>query len=352
MDVVYVAAPGASTAIGRTAWSSAAAVRAGVSGFTDHPYKLDSVGEPVRVALAAWLDVDCEGVDRFEALLVPAIVQALEPITAAGVERLRIGLALAIPSERPGLPARLDALLRTRIANRFPSLFAAIAVFMNGHAGGMLALRPACRKILDGEFDACVVAGVDSYLTLDTLQWLEENDQLHGAGALNNAWGFVPGEGAGAVLLCSRDLMMRLGRDPLASVLSVGISFEPNRIKTETVCIGAGLTDAFRKALASLPGGEDVTDVFCDLNGEPYRADEFGFAALRTKDSFVAASDFVAPADCWGDVAAASAPLALILASIAGVKSYARGRFALLWASSEGGDRGAALLDVGVREQD
>ncbi len=41
-------------------------------------------------------------------------------------------------------------------------------------------------------------------------QWLEENDQLHGAGPLNNAWGFIPGEGAGAVLLVTERTLARL----------------------------------------------------------------------------------------------------------------------------------------------
>ncbi len=36
---------------------------------------------------------------------------------------------------------------------------------------------------------------------------------------------------------------------------SVGVAFEPNRIKTETVCIGEGLTAAFRGGLAGLPAG-------------------------------------------------------------------------------------------------
>jgi 3-oxoacyl-[acyl-carrier-protein] synthase-1 len=88
------------------------------------------------------------------------------------------------------------------------------------------------------------------------------------------------------------------------------------------------------------------------MNGEPYRADEFGFAAVRVKESFMAASDFVAPADCWGDVGAASMPLSVILATIAGWKSYAKGPHAFVWASSESGERGASLFYVPVREHE
>src|SRR5579864_3575658 len=76
---VYVAALGASTPVGRDAWSSAAAVRAGIAGFVEHPYMIDTAGEPMRIAMAPWLDVDCSGADRFEELLRPAISQALAP---------------------------------------------------------------------------------------------------------------------------------------------------------------------------------------------------------------------------------------------------------------------------------
>ena len=97
-------------------------------------------------------------------------------------------------------------------------------------------------------------------------------------------------------------------------------------------------------SVPSMSSGERVTDVYCDMNGEPYRADEYGFACLRTKDGLAAPSEFVAPADCWGDVGAASGPLYLALSAIAGIKGYARGNLSLAWASSENGERAAVLM--------
>ena len=80
------------------------------------------------------------------------------------------------------------------------------------------------------------------------------------------------------------------------------------------------------------------------MNGEPYRADEFGFTALRTKEHFESASDFVAPADCWGDVGAVGGLLHIVLACAAAAKGYAGGELAFAWASAEGGQRAAALV--------
>ena len=348
-DPVYIVALGASTPVGRDAWSSAAAVRAAVSGFGEHPYMIDTAGEPMRVAMAPWLDVDCEGSDRFEALLVPALEQALAPLTAHPDEALRVALALALPSARPGLPPDLESRMRAAVAAKFPNAFSAIGTLVVGHSGGLIGLHAAQGRLAGGVFDACVIAGVESYLAPETLEWIEANDQFHGAGPLNNAWGFVPGEAAGAVLLVNGRTAARFGMETLAQVVGVGQAVEPNRIKTQTVCVGEGLTAAFRQALADLPPGTRVTDVFCDMNGEPYRADEFGFACLRTKEAFESASDFVAPADCWGDVSSASGPLFLMLASIAGAKGYANGGHAFIWTSSESGERAAALAQIRQR---
>jgi len=294
--------------------------------------------------VAPWLAVDVDASDRFGSLLLPALDEAMEPLDGTTGGPFRLGLALALPADRPGLPDGLAALLRRLVGKAFPGRFSGIGVFPVGHAAGLLALDEAWRRIADKSFDACVVAGVESYLAPDTLEWLEELEQLHGAGVTNNAWGFIPGEAAGAVLVMGAAVVERIGLEPLGEVLGVGVGREHNLIKTDSVCVGKGLTTAFRRSLSPLPVAARVSDVFCDMNGEPYRADEFGFACLRTKERFESASDFVAPADCWGDVSAASGPLGLTLAVAAGRKGYSRGAYSLIWTSSESGERAAALV--------
>jgi 3-oxoacyl-[acyl-carrier-protein] synthase I len=137
-------------------------------------------------------------------------------------------------------------------------------------------------------------------------------------------------------------------------IVSIGLGREANLIKTETVCLGLGLTEAVRQALAALPKGVKVDRMICDQNGEAYRADEFGFTLVRLSEQVSDGSNFLAPADCWGDVGAASGPLFVALAAAAAERGYARGPHYLVWASSEGGERGAALvqLDVKPRERE
>jgi 3-oxoacyl-[acyl-carrier-protein] synthase I len=344
-ESVHVVALGASTPIGRDPWSSAAAVRAGVSGFTQHPVLIDSLGEPVKVSMVPWLDPALAGVERLEALLLPAVDQVLQSEFEVPPS-LAVALAIALPSMRPGVADDMAARLLAACRARYGDRFVAMAAFPNGHAAGVLALNAAMRRLMVGAFDAVVLAGADSYMAPETLEWLEQCDQLHGAGPLNNAWGFIPGEAAGALLLIRSTLLSSKVAVEMAQLMSVGIGTESKRIKTDSVCIGEGLTQAFRTATQGLPAGAIVTDVYCDLNGEPYRADEYGFTSVRTREFFRSAGDFVAPADCWGDVAAAGVPLHVALACIAGSKNYSIGDTALVWASSETGERGAAAFRV------
>ena len=126
--------------------------------------------------------------------------------------------------------------------------------------------------------------------------------------------------------------------------MSAASAVEPNRIKTETVCIGEGLTEAVSSAVQLLPDEVRINQTYCDQNGEAYRADEYGFMLARLSEYFIDPSDYIAPADCWGDVGAASGPLFINLLCAAAEKGYSIGSCSLLWASSEGGDRAATVV--------
>lgn len=346
-DHLIVCAPGAATPLGRDAWASAAAVRAGISGFMAHPSMIDTAGKPMHVAAAPWLDWAVPVPLRIVSLLESAIDQSLLVLDRQVLGKLRLAVALGLPSPRPGLPEDLGPSVVAHLKRRYGDLLQSAAVFAAGHAAGLVALDAASRKLASGGVDAVLVAGADSYLDAEALEWLETCDQLHGAGPYNNAWGFIPGEASASFLLMRASHARDLRVAPMARLVSSGVALEPHCIKTDTVCLGEGLTDAFQQAMHALPAGHQISDVYCDMNGEPYRADEYGFSCLRTREHFVSASDFRAPADCVGDVAAASGPLNVVLAAIAGAKRYAAGQLSLVWGSSERGERAAALFVVG-----
>ena len=206
-----------------------------------------------------------------------------------------------------------------------------------------MAIGAACRELQDGSAEFLLAGGVDSHIDPDTLEWLDVCERLH---IPTNAWGFLPGEAAGMCLLCTAATATSHRLAVLGRVAALATANEPNRIYTETVCIGAGLTQAVRRVLGFMPQGTKIDATLCDQNGEAYRADEFGFTLARTSEGFVDPTEFVAPADCWGDVGAASGPLFVMLAAMAARKGYAKGPRTLLWTSSEGGERSAALFEA------
>jgi len=230
-----------------------------------------------------------------------------------------------------------------------PIQFHPVEVFVLGHASGMIALDAACTRIRAGVLELCAVAGVDSYLALETLEWLDQNRQL---ATSYHRGAFFPGEGAGAVLVASDAVVQRYRLSSLAIVRGTGTATELRLIKTEDVCLGQGLTESVRKAVMSLRLPDEVVEgIICDINGERYRSEEWGFTLLRLPEALADPTAYDAPASCWGDMGAASGPLSVTLAVLAGQRGWAKGSRYLIWNSSEGGQRVAAVLELNRQQQ-
>ncbi len=161
------------------------------------------------------------------------------------------------------------------------------------------------------------------------------------------------GLGLGFNLMCSSDFAREHGLNVLAEIAAIGTAQEKNLIKTETVCIGKRLTEVVNQILQSIKSKSASIDfTICDQNGETYRADEFGFMLSRTNEHFLDWSDYLVPADCWGDVGAASGPLYVSLIGIAAPKEYSKGPNTLIWTSSESGERSAAIIRTKLQKVD
>lgn len=338
---VVVVGLGARTAVGMTAPATAAAVRAGISGFGQHPFMVDTAGNRMIVAFAPYLSIDVAGAERLAEFAGPAAVEAIEPLASAPGEKSAMPVFVGLPPVRPGRSSDLTAVI-DRVRAEIGSCglrVEKVAVSESGHAAGTMAVQAAWSVIRSGVAEFAVAGGVDSYLDPETLEWLEANEQLHSAGPENNPYGFIPGEAAGFVLLASAPAAARFQLTAALELPMVATTKETKLIKTDAICTGEGLTALFCSLAAPLPPGTQADDLYCDMNGEPYRADEFGFATIRAGGLFKDPSEFNAPADCWGDVGAASGPLFLVLAEAAARKGYASGPLAGAFTSSESGER-------------
>lgn len=112
------------------------------------------------------------------------------------------------------------------------------------------------------------------------------------------------------------------------------------------VHLGEGLTAMAKEVTGALEhAGESVTNFTCDMNLERYCEEKWALVCLRRLLHIAIPTVYVSAADCLGAVRAASAPLFAMPACHAWARPYAKGHTALIWASSEGGLRGAALVE-------
>ncbi|TIN06720.1 beta-ketoacyl synthase N-terminal-like domain-containing protein [Mesorhizobium sp.] len=340
-ETIVIVGVGARTPLGFDTASSAAAVRAGISVIQDHPYMIDRFGAHMKVTRDTGIDVNLRGPDRAVEIAVSPALDALMPFLGSG-HTAEVALILSTGEPRPGQPdgfaAQVDRQLRTRLAQHV--VLEGGGSTAGGHAGGLLAIYHACKLLREGRAKFCLAGGADTYLEPETLEWLDENEQLHSEG---NIYGFCPGEAAGFTLMTTLAVARAHGLHPLLEIVGSSIASEENRIKTETVVLGEGLGAAFRLLFQDAPI-DPVGRIICDMNGERYRGNEYGFAVIRNPGRFKDAADFETPADCWGDVGAASGPLFVSLITEAEARGYQPGSLSLIWASSENGARAATLL--------
>jgi 3-oxoacyl-[acyl-carrier-protein] synthase-1 len=330
---------GARTPVGRSMNASAAAVRAGLPRLAEHPhYTEPDDSRPVIVARASWLDVERVGNPRLSALAVPAAREAL-----AGVAPRALRVWLAGPSARPGRPEDMDSRLPGRLRLGLGKLGFDVTVaelVAEDHGGGLAALARADAELRAGRVDLALVGGFDSFLEFATLDWLAEERRLLTA---RNPWGFVPGEAAGFVLLAAPSYVERHRPRVLGRLVSVALARE-QPIGPNVVLTGAALTEAVHAALGALPPDVRIAERYCDLNGEPWRADEYAFVTVRTAERVERPRAFVSPVGSWGDCGAATGPLLVGLALAAAERGFAAGPHALLTTSAAGGLRGAAVV--------
>ncbi len=340
-----VVAVGARTPVGLRAESSAAAVRAGICRYLEQPF-ISAKGGLLVVARDAKLDSWLPICDRMLALAGSAAEEVLAKLPTQA-SRL-VGLVV-LPEPRPGFSEEAAQVVLCGVQARLQQL-ARVPVEVraagHGHAGGVAALQQAGQLVqaMSNSREGpglVLVLGVDSFHAPATYTWLLRNRRFAQA---EQVGGFTPGEGAGALLLASLGDCQRWRLPILAQLSGCGLAVESRLLGCDSGSLGGALTQAVQAAVAglSLPG-DSVDALYVDLNGERYRSEEWGFVALRTPTVWKSLS-YAAPSRNWGDVGAASAVLGTMLAVQALVRGYARGPRSLVMAGSDGGLRGALLV--------
>jgi 3-oxoacyl-[acyl-carrier-protein] synthase-1 len=160
--------------------------------------------------------------------------------------------------------------------------------------------------------------------------------------------GILPGEGAAFVVL---EREAPPGVRARGRVHGTGVAEEPT-VDTDAPNAGVGLTRALRAARAAAGGADFATfpRVVCDLNGDRYRAMEWAYVLVRALSDLKdpapgpGQTERWHPAECTGDMGAASGVVNLVWAQTAMARGYAGSDRALVWGASDGPLRAAAVL--------
>lgn len=339
---------GMTSSVGLSALQTAAAVRAGISGYRASCI-LDRNEERVTLAIVPEQDLP----ERSPALsgngLSGRKMRMLRLASAALLECMaeerfpeQIPLLLAVPDVHPGLLFDIGREFLDRLVEQVGAPFDVkkSRVYSQGRAGGLWALNEAITRLRAGAADRILVGGVDSHVDLMLLAMLEAEQRLRADG---NFDGFTPGEGAAFLLLMRYESALRERREVIACIDAAAIAEEPGHRYSDEPYRGEGLDRAFRQAFAGTTVVDAVQTVYAGLNGENFSSKEWGIAYLRHRSRFIENVRMEHPADTFGDTGAALGPMMLVLAALGLQRKY-RASPCLVWSSSDKAERAAALL--------
>jgi 3-oxoacyl-[acyl-carrier-protein] synthase I len=194
--------------------------------------------------------------------------------------------------------------------------------------------------LLNGHHTWLIVAGVDSFLTAPTVIAYDEQRRLLKRG---NSNAFIPGEAAAAVLLTAPT-------DGAASALSIsglGFAREAAPFGSGKPLRAEGLTQAIRAALAEADIQLKACDFrIADMNGEQYKFKEAALAVTRILRDQKMLFSLWHPADCIGEVGAATLPAMLAMLLAGAEKDYLPGPMLLGHLGNDDDKRGAFVAQA------
>lgn len=324
------------TAVGLSAPASCAAIRAKLTNPGETRF-IDGSGEWImahQVALAQpW-----RGLTKLVRMAALAIEEALAEVPKRDWPAIPLLLCVAErdrPGRLEGLDDRLFSELQTTLETRF---HAQSAIVPQGRVGVAKALARARSLLTSSEprVPQVLVAAVDSLLSWPTLSHYAQRARLLTA---DNSNGFMPGEGAGALLVTLP------GRADELLVTGLGFGQEAAHIDSDQPLRADGLATAIKAALSD--AGVQMHDLsyrITDVSGEHYYFKEAALGLSRVLRQRKTAFDLWHPAECTGEAGALAGASVLAVAEAACRKRYANGPAILAHMANDAGARAAITL--------
>lgn len=319
--------------VGLSAPAACAAIRAKATNPVETAF-FDPLGKRF-MGHAVALEQPWRGVTKLARMAAMAIDEALDGVPPE--QHAEIPLLLCVAEhERPGRLDGLDDLLFPAIEALLGTAFSSrSSIVPQGRVAVPVAMSVAADLLANGA-PRVLVVGVDSLLSASTLTALERDDRLLTARHSN---GFMPGEGAAALLLAAD------AGPPGLYCTGVGFGVEPAHVTSGEPLRGDGLAQAVRQALAA--AGRELHEMdlrIADLSGEQYYFKEAALLLSRVMRQLKAEFDLWHPAECTGETGSAAGTIMLAVVDAACRKGYAPGPHTIAHFSADGGRRAALTL--------
>ena len=332
---VAILKTGLVTSVGLTAPATCAAIRAKLTNPSETRF-IDSGGEWI-MAHQVTLEQPWRGLTKLVKMAAMVIEEALAGIAPNEWRAIPLLLCVAEP-ERPGRLEGLDDQLFLDIQAELGAQFSPqSAIVAHGRVGVAVALAQARALLGRGKISRVLIAATDSLVSWPTLSHYEREDRLL---TPSNSNGFMPGEGAGAMLV---------GADGGAAseLLCTGIGFalEAAHLDSGEPLRAEGLSQAIKAALSDAGLEMHHMDFrITDLSGEQYYFKEAALALSRTLRQRKEEFDIWHPAECTGEQGAVAGAAVIALADAACRKAFTKGPNILAHMANDAGQRAALSL--------
>lgn len=323
-DPVYIAGIGLITALGDSPELVDAAVRAGISAHArsdyltadKHSITMSAIPEDALPESGDGNDSG-DGPDlrtrRLLRMCRHAALQALGNWQPEAPIPLLLNSTEAYPEIDYALHDGFIARLAAQID--LPIDVDASAIRYAGRVGVIEAIDSAFDLLHQGRHRAALVGGADTCQFSQLVELLDRDDRLS-AQRVNPRRvydGYIAGEGAGFLLL-TRDSQVAIdnGRHRVA-LNRPGFGYEAGHYYSDHPNLGDGMDRAVKLALAQASAETEFGRIYSSMNGEACWARELAVATMRSHER-LRHSLIEHPADCYGDLGAASAAVLIALA--------------------------------------
>jgi 3-oxoacyl-[acyl-carrier-protein] synthase-1 len=336
-DDICIVKCGMASPVGINSKMTAAMIMAESRRFMPYDKIKDPEDKPLTISKATYIENE-DYVERLKELLTPALLEALEPLYRINPKlTIYAGLAEKNDNQPKDFVSEITATIGNIIAE---SPFGAVTeVYCKGHSSGLICLEKAITHLREDKAEFCIVGGIDSYIDKNLIFDLILENRINSSSIKH---GFTPGEAAGFFLLTTKKRAEFYKMPVMAKIKAVSSTMEEKTFLSGNTCLGQGLSKVIARVLKEIPKETSIDKIYCDLNGERFRAEEYNYLLSRNSNLIEDPGSYITTSRYYGDVGAATVPSLISLA----VHHNEEKITGLFFTGSDFGIRSAAIIEI------